>query len=707
MIINLVNIIIFNYEFSKGSNEKIKIIFLSLLFLPFFIQVSWGTPFELNYSSWRLKSTGQLKILDVNDLIKLNFPDMAKVACLDFSNSEMKDEAVIVLADWLENSIKFNYLTQLILRKCKIGNDGINALIKAFEKNQKLLKSLRIVDFSQNQIEASGIVSLLIAFPFGKNSPISQSIFDNNDNISSLRETNQGALILSDNQINEQDKKALKSAAIQTAKGVDARRVGKILIEKMDESTLNVLGLNAECMKILEIIFKWADCDNFCFSSEKDSLRNHGADLIKILALKEAEKIWEKSLIILDLSNSFGELTIGNEEIKILEKILVKFSIKVLNLSKNKIESAVLENFLGALNGNTSLEMLVLKDNQIKDVGVNALALVLKENFLKKLYLSKNQIGWVGGATLFLALRESTYLVVLDLSENQIGEQGASILALILKENISLKELYLRSNQIGDKGTRTLAEVLEIASALRWGFGLEILDLSDNQIGEEGGTALAKALNRNPSLKKLYLKDNHIGDVGAKAFAEVLTVKFGGASVWEGNIWLIILDLSNNQIGEEGGTALAKALNKYHSLKELYLKGNWIRNQGAIDFALALKENPSLETLDLSDNQIGEKGGSFLAKALEKNFSLKSLYLINNQIGNQGAVDFALSLEKNVFLKELYLSDNQIGNVGGTALAKALEENFYLELLDLSGHQIADKIVANFENFSNLLEFKK
>ena len=65
----------------------------------------------------------------------------------------------------------------------------------------------------------------------------------------------------------------------------------------------------------------------------------------------------------------------------------------------------------------------------------------------------------------------------------------------------------------------------------------------------------------------------------------------------------------------------------------------------------ALKVNHTLETLELSANNIGDDGAKMIADALKVNLSLKTLRLSRNRIGADGAKIIADALKVNQNLK--------------------------------------------------------
>ncbi len=122
------------------------------------------------------------------------------------------------------------------------------------------------------------------------------------------------------------------------------------------------------------------------------------------------------------------------------------------------------------------------------------------------------------------------------------------------------------------------------------------------------------------------------------------------------------------------------------TLTDLNLTGNEIGSTGATAIATALENNITLKSLDLGWNEIGNEGATAIAIALENNTTLRGLYLWYNQIGNEGATAMATALKNNTTLTDLNLGANQIGNEGVQVLATAIENNSTLTYLGLMGN---------------------
>jgi hypothetical protein len=148
---------------------------------------------------------------------------------------------------------------------------------------------------------------------------------------------------------------------------------------------------------------------------------------------------------------------------------------------------------------------------------------------------------------------------------------------------------------------------------------------------------------------------------------------------------LTLIDLNRNNIGDDGATALAKALLVNESLTSISLDDNKISNQGATALAKALHANKSLTMIDLDRNKISDEGATALAEALQVNESLTKLYLTGNNIGDKGATALAEALQVNTSLQELIMHGCNVGDEGAMRLLETLENhNGTLVFLSLS-----------------------
>jgi hypothetical protein len=82
------------------------------------------------------------------------------------------------------------------------------------------------------------------------------------------------------------------------------------------------------------------------------------------------------------------------------------------------------------------------------------------------------------------------------------------------------------------------------------------------------------------------------------------------------NLMIVACDLSRNNIGSKGATALAQALSANRVLTALSLKDNAIGADGAEKLASMLQSNQTIERLNLMGCMIGDEGCEALASVL-------------------------------------------------------------------------------------------
>ncbi|XP_033824664.2 NLR family CARD domain-containing protein 3-like [Periophthalmus magnuspinnatus] len=136
---------------------------------------------------------------------------------------------------------------------------------------------------------------------------------------------------------------------------------------------------------------------------------------------------------------------------------------------------------------------------------------------------------------------------------------------------------------------------------------LELFELHKYSASEE---ALFRLLPVIKMSSKAVLSVCNLTEKSCEALASVLSSQSSN---------LIELDLSNNDLKDEGAMVLSKGLASPHCrLETLRLSGCLLTDEGGCAIGSALNLNPShLRTLDLSYNNIGEPGLKTVAAALE------------------------------------------------------------------------------------------
>ena len=204
----------------------------------------------------------------------------------------------------------------------------------------------------------------------------------------------------------------------------------------------------------------------------------------------------------------------------------------------------------------------------------------------------------------------------LDFSDNNFADAGIVEIAEKVSEKkfFGLKVLNLSKTNVQAYGISKLAHHKDNE--------IETLYLNNNNLCEDAAPEIALLIKGwRKSLRKLYLQNNKI-EQGCKSI---------GHEIMVADDELTVLDLSNNNIGDDGARAMSIALNSKNSLKQLILKANNITAYGVFKISEVLAKNKQLTLLDLSDNIIGDSGAKELAQCLKVNETLKELRLDSNQ----------------------------------------------------------------------------
>ena len=218
-------------------------------------------------------------------------------------------------------------------------------------------------------------------------------------------------------------------------------------------------------------------------------------------------------------------------------------------------------------------------------------------------------------------------LQVLDISDNNIGDDGITAIAGALG-NSRINELLAGRCSITQAGARSLAKGLEIKGRYSQ---LILLDISDNDIGDDGIIAITAALS-NIQIIELYVNGCGITLPGARSLAAGL---LDGSSTtlrikekYLVKYSLQVLDISNNDIGDEGITAIAKVLTN-SQVRKLYVKKCGFTLTGARSLATSLLFNNSISKLVINGNPITVEGMKLIQQAAMKSGICKVVMVEN------------------------------------------------------------------------------
>jgi Ran GTPase-activating protein (RanGAP) involved in mRNA processing and transport len=283
-------------------------------------------------------------------------------------------------------------------------------------------------------------------------------------------------------------------------------------------------------------------------------------------------------------------------------------------------------------------------------------------------------------------------LSVLGLGGNMIGQQGCAALCKLLRHHACKIEcLCIRDNHLNNAcmdilygglvGYNDTKPCLRIINKDLRSPTCSILDLniSGCEINDEGALTVASALMKNNSMELLDMCDNrNISSSGWNGFFHIMR---------QYEIRLKHLDLSSNNIDDEGATMLATILVKMSALNSFKLRElPSVSSSGWIGFFRNMRQNEiRLQTLDLSGNNIDDEGAALLFTILVKMSALANFYLCRMpSVSSSGWIGcFEIMMQYENRLKQLDLSGNNIDDVGAAKLVTILVkmsalENFYL-----------------------------
>ena len=347
----------------------------------------------------------------------------------------------------------------------------------------------------------------------------------------------------------------------------------------------------------------------------------------------------------------FTNRSFGSEAAKVAVSVLssIKHQLTEVDLSdfvagRPEAEALqVMNMFSSALEG-SKLRFLDLSDNALGEKGIRAFASLIKsQRDLEELYLMNDGISEDAARAVRDLLPSTAKIRVLQFHNNMSGDEGAAAIADIVKNCPSLEDFRCSSTRIGSEGGVALAEALESCSRLKK------LDLRDNMFGVEGGIALAQTLSVLTELTEIYMSYLNLEDEGTEALSEALVNSAPS---------LRVLELAGNDITLQSTGKLAACIASKQCLSKLNLSENELKDEGTILIAKALDEgHDQLTEVDLSTNMMRRAGARALAQTVLKKHTFK-LFNINGNFISEEGVDEVNDMFKDSPEKLGLLDDN-------------------------------------------------
>lgn len=321
--------------------------------------------------------------------------------------------------------------------------------------------------------------------------------------------------------------------------------------------------------------------------------------------------------------------------------------------------------------------------------------ILARNAFFAYVRLGKNYLGDNGVVDLMTGIMDNTTIVHLDLSNNNLSPEGCVFILKSLANHRTLYSLNLGSFEALHKNKLGKASKEEIKNFLSQNSVIGVLNLYGVGVSEVI-TEIAFGVTQSKSLVSLNLGGNALGPSEVNVIASPLR----GSGV-------LVLDLSENCIGNEGASIVADAIASEYFLQQLHLRGNQIGFKGCKEIFSSLYSNVYLEKLDLSQNPMHFLPKE-IANSLDNNTSLKDLNLSECLLKKEALLVLSKLFAKNKGIVTLNLSSNNIEDSSISKLSFSLSRNIILKYLNLSRNKISNqgavKIAAMLKVNQSLIE---
>ena len=340
---------------------------------------------------------------------------------------------------------------------------------------------------------------------------------------------------------------------------------------------------------------------------------------------------------------------------------------------------------------------------------------------------------------LLSVLKFKENIIELNLCNNDIGYEGCYCLGKLLRINKNLSVLILSFCKIDNIGLKILLKGLKHNDEYEK-YNLTQLNLSDNNITEEGGEYLGSILIHFNKLQWFNISNNKINNFGAtklfQAYNYILNKEYSNN---DNSLYLhnnnsseynynFNLNVSSNNNNLNLSLIHSNSSNKHlHNLETLILIGIGIYSEECLSILGDTLKHPKcgLKALVLSQNNLGNsnpknleyynnlKDIKYLLQCIKENKTINELLLLSCQIGNNIIEDIYQMLKVNKSIEYLVLYNNNINQqipfLKLLSLFSDLPENNgqtnnYLKVLDLSKNNCPIEIDYKFLNIIEKLQ---
>ncbi|XP_067206037.1 serine-rich adhesin for platelets [Linepithema humile] len=216
------------------------------------------------------------------------------------------------------------------------------------------------------------------------------------------------------------------------------------------------------------------------------------------------------------------------------------------------------------------------------------------------------------------ALRLVCHLHVLKLENCGLSGRAFIILVTALKMNSGIRELYLADNGLD------LYDAIQLGSLLRMNNHLQLLDISNNNVQDDGVRDILEGLinqvnedKTGKGLSILILWNNRLTKKSSPYFSRIIAL----------SKTLETLNIGQNMLTDETLSIVNESLKKNRVLLQLGMQSTELTCEGIITLAEIMETNQVLQRIDLRDNSIQMRGMHALVNVMKKNKTITQIDL--------------------------------------------------------------------------------
>ena len=261
----------------------------------------------------------------------------------------------------------------------------------------------------------------------------------------------------------------------------------------------------------------------------------------------------------------------------------------------------------------------------------------------------------------------------LDLSNCNLHDMTCFMLLRTLnyqEARLCIKIIDLSCNKLTAQSAGTLASLVEEC-------GTEELDITDNQLGDDGAEYFSSCLVNNTTLRLLMLYGNNItSSVADKIESEMIS---------KTSLQIIGITSYQLHIKNECGSHITDILQHYSTLTKFSMTYCTVIAEEVTAILKLLAQNVNLNTIRFSHNDLGKIEPKAYTTELSALKCLSSFTLLEPEMPNIAADELVDALDLNINAKVVVLSDCklQTAQASCTEISQILQSNHSIVLLEM------------------------